>query len=258
MEAIKKNVTEFMNEHEDAIIQVKTKLVETKTKVEKIVMNKEEENRDSTNESTVINEESNIDDNKTLSLNAEDKRDDTESNLDDEPTNTESKESKDTVEKLKRFAENFILKIEKVVNEISDKEEVKKIADPLVAKLMEVRTKLSELKDGASTQSDDDKKDDERKSKEPSNHSVANFVATAESTTKKALVNTRDALKEAASKVGIFDDENEDGPNTMDVKECGEEKKSELDLTNNVASINRRFSINDEEDIYHATDVNES
>jgi len=251
MEAVTKNVTEFMNAHEDKIIQVKTKIVETKTKVEQIVMKKKEENPDSTNESIIIDEEPNVDDKKTLSFNTEDKRDDTESNQDYESSNTESKESKDTIEKLKRFAESFIQKIEKVVNEISDKEEVRKVADPLAAKLMEVRTKLIELKDGASTQSDDKK--DERKSKEPSDNSVANFVATAESNTKKALLSTKETLQKAASKVGIFDNDG-NVANKTDIKERAEKENSKLSLTNNEAR-SRRFSINDEEDTYPETDV---
>mmetsp|Transcript_33528 Transcript_33528/g.34023 ORF Transcript_33528/g.34023 Transcript_33528/m.34023 type:complete len:253 (+) Transcript_33528:78-836(+) len=251
MEAVTKNVTEFMNAHEDKIIQVKTKIVETKTKVEQIVMKNKEENPDSTNESTVIDEEPNVDDKKTLSFNTEDKRDDTESNQDYESSNTESKDSKDTIEKLKRFAESFIQKIEKVVNEISDKEEVRKVADPLTAKLMEVRTKLIELKDGASTQSDDKK--DERKSKEPSDNSVVYFVATAESNTKKALVSTREALQKAASKVGIFDND-ANVANKTDIKERAGKENSKLSLTNNEAR-SRRFSINDEEDTYPETDV---
>jgi len=251
MEAVTKNVTEFMNEHEDKIVQVKTKMVETKTKVEQIIMKKKEETRDSTNASTVINEESNVDNKKTTSFNTEDKRDDTESDHDDKSSSTESKESKDNIEKLKRFAESFIQKIEKVVNEISDKEEVRKVADPLAAKLMEVRTKLIELKDGASTQSDDKK--DERKSKELADNSVANFVATAESNTKKALVSTRDALQKAASKVGIFDNDG-NGANKTEIKERAEKENSKLSLINNEAR-SRRFSINDEEDTYSETDV---
>jgi len=270
MEAVKKNLTEFMNEHEDTITQVKNKMVETKTKVEEIVLNKKE-NVNNTNESPVINKESNVEESKTSSLTMEGGRDGTESDLveknqkkispfygsstaygnkdleNDTKANTESEKSKDNIENLKKFTENIILKAEKLFNDISDKAEVKKIADPLEAKLLVVRTKFTELKDRSFTKRDKEK--NETKSKQSSDHLVANLVATTENTTKKVLVNAKDALKKAASKVGIFD---EDG-NKTGIKNSAKEGKRELSMTNTVCR-SRRFSINNEEDTYPEID----
>ena len=105
------------------------------------------------------------------------------------------------INKLKKSIEDIRFKIETTIKDVSDKEKVKKIVNPLKMKLMVAKTKLIALKEGKSKSDDGEDEDDDKKEE--------NFVTTAENVTKTVVGNARNALKQAASKAGLLDDDDE-------------------------------------------------
>jgi len=142
---------------------------------------------------------------------------------------TEEKSNEKHINKLKKSIEDIRLKIETTIKEVSDKDKVKKIINPLKMKLVVAKAKIIALKEGKSKSDDDDDEDNNNNNKEE------NFVTIAENVTKNVVGHSRNALKKVASKVGLIDgndDEKktavEDKDDKKDDDKNDEETKSKL------------------------------
>jgi hypothetical protein len=144
---------------------------------------------------------------------------------------TEEKSNEKHINKLKKSIEDIRLKIETTIKEVSDKDKVKKIINPLKMNLVVAKAKIIALKEGKS------RSDDEEDNNNNNNNinKEENFVTIAENVTKNVVGNTRNALKKAASKVGLIDDDNdekktavEDEDDKKDDNKNDEETKSKL------------------------------
>ena len=138
---------------------------------------------------------------------------------------TEEKSNEKHINKLKKSIEDIRLKIETTIKEVSDKDKVKKIINPLKMKLVVAKAKIIALKEGKS------KSDDEE---DNNNNKEENFVTIAENVTKNVVGHSRNALKKVASKVGLIDDNDEkktaveDKDDKKDDDKNDEETKSKL------------------------------
>jgi glutamyl-tRNA synthetase len=101
---------------------------------------------------------------------------------------------KQSLETLKGEIEAVGSKISQAKKDISDKDEVKKVTGPLVAKLLELKGKFADLNGGVDVDGKPTKK--EKKV-------VGNLVASAQSVAKKAAKKAEKAAKKAAFKLGV-------------------------------------------------------
>jgi hypothetical protein len=108
---------------------------------------------------------------------------------------------KKNIETLKSEIEAVGGKISQAKKDISDKDEVKKVTGPLVAKLLELKGKFAEMNGGIGV---DGKSTNKEKQKGPGPGPVANLVASAESLAKKAAKKAEKAAKKAAFKTGLM------------------------------------------------------
>merc|ERR1712166_1071118 len=140
---------------------------------------------------------------------------------------TEEKSNEKHINKLKKSIEDIRLKIETTIKEVSDKDKVKKIINPLKMKLVVAKAKIIALKEGKSKSNGDDDDED-------NNNKEENFVTIAENVTKNVVGHSRNALKKVASKVGLIDDNDEkktaveDKDDRKDDDKNDEETKSKL------------------------------
>jgi len=139
--------------------------------------------------------------------------------------------------------EKHAKKIEKLKDLLGD------INSKIAEQILVAQTKLNNIKDGKKSKNESGNKNNDQESEEeesPKRPSAANLVAAAENKTKKALGNARDAFKKAASKAGLFDEEDNDKENNVvpDVIEVKENKSNEA---KEGAKDNKKFTIDDEE-----------
>merc|ERR1712224_1079487 len=126
------------------------------------------------------------------------------------------------------------------------------INSKIAEQILVAQTKLNNIKDGKKSKNESGNKNDDQESEEqespkrPSEHKAANLVAAAENKTKKALGNARDAFKKAASKVGLFDEEENDKEDNA-VPGVIEVKENYSNEANEGAKDNEKFTIDDEE-----------
>ena len=106
---------------------------------------------------------------------------------------------KKTLETIKTEIEAVGSKIANSKKEISDKDEVKKVTGPLIAKLLELKKKFADSNGGIGVDGKPFGGKKEKKNPGP----VANAVASVESAAKKAAKKAEKAAKKAAHKAGL-------------------------------------------------------
>jgi hypothetical protein len=102
---------------------------------------------------------------------------------------------------LKKEIDDLGGSIKSAKTDIEDKSEMKKIVDPLVAKLLAAKAKFASMNGGIGV----DGKSVEKKKTMPSDHAVANVMATAKNAAKKAAKKAEKEAKKAAFKAGLID-----------------------------------------------------
>merc|ERR1712166_866050 len=126
---------------------------------------------------------------------------------------TEEKSNEKHINKLKKSIEDIRLKIKTTIKEVSDKDKVKKIINPLKMKLVVAKAKIIALKEGKS------KSDDDENNNNNNNNKEENFVTIAENVTKNVVGHSRNALKKVASKVGLIDDNDDEKKTAVEDKD---------------------------------------
>ena len=106
---------------------------------------------------------------------------------------------KKNLETMKTEIEAVAVRITNAKKELSDKDEVKKVTGPLIAKLLELKAKFAEENDGIGVDGKPIGAKKEQKKPGP----IANAVASVESAAKKAAKKAEKAAKKAAYKAGL-------------------------------------------------------
>ncbi len=106
---------------------------------------------------------------------------------------------KKNLETMKTEIEAVAARITNAKKEVSDKEEVKKVTGPLIAKLLELKAKFAEENDGIGVDGKPFGAKKEQKKPGP----IANAVASVENAAKKAAKKAEKAAKKAAYKAGL-------------------------------------------------------